>query len=89
MDPFEEYKKNINRIHAKKKRIVQSILKLSKKFIDLESEEEKLSDEEFARANVIIHKHSFNLSTTEEEMMEDLIKRTEGIMITPDKPNLN
>lgn len=57
-----------------------------------ETEEERLqrlSNEEFARTGSCTFNLSIEINITEEDMLQDLVKRTEGKIIKVDKPNLN
>ena len=50
---------------------------------------ERLSNEEFARTGIFDTSFSIDIKITEEDMIKDLISKTEGKNIQIEKPNNN
>lgn len=89
MNKAEEYLNKVKAILAEKRDILIKINLLFDRFRKIEEEEKELSDNEFRRTGMFSSTVKLNITITENDMLQDLIKKTEGKNITPEEPNTN
>lgn len=84
-----EFEDKMKAILLEKQLIIKNINSQLERYRKLEAEEEQLEDDEFERTGIFSIDLDFEINITERDMMIDLIKRSEGINFTPDKPMEN
>ncbi|WP_316778270.1 hypothetical protein [Pedobacter antarcticus] len=85
----KEFEAKMKAILLEKQLIIKNINSQLERYRKLEAEEEQLEDDEFERTGIFSIDLDFEINITERDMMIDLIKRSEGINFTPDKPMEN
>jgi hypothetical protein len=83
------FERKMYEILTKKQFIIKHMERLNDEYQALDREEERLEDEEFERTGIYTSTLDFDITITEEDLIKDLIKRTEGKKIIPDEPNQN
>lgn len=88
-DEENEFIVKMQKLIEEKKTIVDEINRLLQRYKALEHEQDHLETEEFVRTGSVTMSFDFNIEITERDLLEDLIKKTEGKNIDIDKPNDN
>jgi len=89
MDKQEEYDNKMKASATRREFIVREINRLVDEYKTLEKQEQTWEDEEFVRTGSFTTSFTLNISITEEDMIRDLINKTEGKNIKIKKPNNN
>lgn len=89
MTKQSEFEHKMAAIIKKKEAIIGKLNTLLQQYKKLDAEADRLEDDEFARTGSFSTTLSVSVIITEQDLLQDLVSRTEGKNISPDKPNLN
>lgn len=86
---MDEYEEKMRESAKSRELIAKEINRLLSEYKELERQELQWEDEEFARTGSFTETFGITITITEQDLLQDLVSRTEGKNISPDKPNLN
>jgi hypothetical protein len=86
---MSDFENRIQSIRELKEELLERISKLLKELEALDVEEERLSDEEFVRTGSCTYNFNIDFEITQEDMLRELVERTEGNNIKIEKSEEN
>ena len=89
MNEEDAYEQKMEVSVSRRKAIASEINNLLAEYKKLEAQEDEWDSEEFARTGAITYTLNIDIEITEEDLLRDLVKRTEGNNIKIEKSEDN